>query len=427
LSNIITKPVFECRTWCELINSVRRPFMIWGLSQPVRNLISNNSETGDNIAAIVDNYPSCSMFQNIPVYKPEKLNMKPKSLLIGSNVHHKEIFWQAYELFGSHVDYFLIDYSFEVINDEIQIVRMLHHKKNNLEAQSDTLTYYNTKGLERDKHLFFILGMPRSGTKWFSHFFSTDQVHCFHELTATCHGNVADHMEAMSRFKMLHKQYSIERSMHYLLYYYPSLIQRMFHKLYETEAIVACGNSDCAQRDMSMALYHMFYSSRFLIVLRNGFDVGLSLEAMMQMENQQRYIEKYAKMMKLQGYSPPMTLFDIACWRWVNGTKKLLDMTRKFNRRRCKLVNFEKIFCNIEYVRSIWDFIVCGKALFESDRSNKLLSVKINKGTYIKPVGRTIKERWATLDSERKMSFDKIAGEFMSNLPGYEGWPDIDF
>ena len=292
--------------------------------------------------------------------------------------------------------------------------------------QSDSLKNYNSEGMENDKHFFFILGTPRSGTKWFSKFFSTDEVFCFHELTLLCHGTLQSHRRALMSFKPIPGN-SLESQLHRLFYLYPSFGRHMYHKLYESRHYIACGNSDSAQMNLTLALNHIFPHVKFLIVLRNGFDVALSLEKKMMEPDTEKIIENHKKrIMEEHGYHCE-NLFEIACWRWRNGTERLLKNTAHLAQDRTMLVNFETVFSNPETLESIWNFLLAGKVPFNAPRAEKLFHEPANKGIHEKAGGKTIKERWLCLDVEKKGSFTKIAGPFIQGPPSYTGWTDLDF
>jgi len=293
-------------------------------------------------------------------------------------------------------------------------------------AESDSLPKYNAEGIEKDKHFFFIVGTPRSGTKWFSNFFSTDEVFCFHELSLLCHGNLQSHREALLKFKPIPGN-TLESHLHRLFYLYPSFGRLMYHKLYKSSQYVACGNSDCGQTHFLRALHHIFLKARFLLVLRNGFDVALSLEKKMMEPNSEKIIEYHKRwIMEKYGYQSK-NLFEIACWRWRRGTEWLLESAKNLSPDRTMLVSFEKTLSDIETLKNIWDFLLAGKVAFNQKRAGMLLNKPVNVGTHQKPIGKTIGERWSNLDVARRDSFMKIAGSFMKNLPIYKGWPDLDF
>gem|GEM_PF-6918215 len=91
------------------------------------------------------------------------------------------------------------------------------------------------------------------------------------------------------------------------------------------------------------------------------------------------------------------------------------------------IVSFEKTLSDIETLKNIWDFLLAGKVAFNQKRAEMLLNKPVNVGTHQKPVGKTIRERWSNLDGTRRDSFMGIAGSFMTSLPIYKGWPDLDF
>ncbi len=294
----------------------------------------------------------------------------------------------------------------------------------------DSLQNYNSEGLERNKHFFFVLGTPRSGTKWFSHFLTTDEVFCFHELTLMCYESLRKHQDASLKFKPI-PQSNTDESVLYsqlrtLLYLYPSFGRLMYHKLYESERYIACGNSDCVQTNIPLALQHVFPKSRFLIILRNGFDVALSVEKKME-ELADKIIENHKKNInKNYGYQCK-NFFEIACWRWRIGTEKILEASNRLMPGSSKIVSFERVFSNIEVLREIWDFLLDGKVQFDRQRAEVLLDKRINAGGHQKIEAKTISGRWAGLEGDKRNSFMRIGGSVMKNLPYYEGWPDLDF
>ncbi len=179
----------------------------------------------------------------------------------------------------------------------------------------DSLQNYNSEGLERNKHFFFVLGTPRSGTKWFSHFLTTDEVFCFHELALLCHGSLQGHVNALMKFKpvpLAITKNTLGSQMHRLLYLYPSFGRLMYHKLYESESYVACGNSSCGQSCIDQALQQAFPNSRFLIILRNGFDVALSREKIRE-KLADEIIETHRKTINENYGYQCKNFFEIAC------------------------------------------------------------------------------------------------------------------
>jgi len=294
----------------------------------------------------------------------------------------------------------------------------------------DSLQNYNSEGLEKDKHFFFVLGLPRSGTKWFSHFLTTDEVFCFHELTLICHESLRKHHDALMKFKPIPKGNTEESALYSqlrtLLYLYPSFGRLMYDKLYESESYVACGNSSCGQLSIYLALQHAFPNSKFLMILRNGFGVALSLEKKME-ELPDEIIGNYRKNInKNYGYQCK-NFFEIACWRWRIGTEKILEASNRLMPGRSKIVSFERVFSNIEVLREIWDFLLDGKVQFDRQRAEVLLNKRINAGGHQKIEAKTIGGRWAGLEGDKRNSFMRIGGSVMKNLPNYEGWPDLDF
>ncbi|MGQ9570066.1 MAG: sulfotransferase [Thermodesulfovibrionales bacterium] len=297
----------------------------------------------------------------------------------------------------------------------------------------DGLPKYNNEGLEKDKHFFFIAGTPRSGTKWFSHFFTTDKAFCFHELTLLCHGDLQKHRDAITKCLAIPYDYDnttkdniLISQLRHLLYLYPSFGRLMYHKLYESEQYVACGNSDCAQTNLSLALQQVFPKSKILMILRNGFDVALSLEEK-QKEFNKEITAFWENKIKEQYRYKCESSFELACGRWHIVTERMLQSLRYLSPDKTMIVNFEKAFSDVEILKNIWDFLLDKKVPFDRKRAEMLLNEKINTGEHKKVLGKTIKERWANLEKEKRDSFMKICGSFMSSLPGYEGWPDLDF
>jgi len=294
------------------------------------------------------------------------------------------------------------------------------------EFHSDSIRKFNAEGTSVDKHFFFISAMPRSGTQWFAKFFTSNEVFCFHELTLICHENLESHYKAMTDFPKI-KDTTLELSLHRLFYLYPSFIRRMYHKLYSAKEYVACGNSDCAQRYFLPALDHIFPKAKFLTILRNGFDVALSLEKKMQEPGTEKNVEYHKNsIFKNYGYKCN-SLFEVACWRWRRGTAILLDYADKITPEKNLFVNFEKVFSDINLLKDICDFLTDNKAPFDSERAVKLLNTTINLGDHKKPKGKTIRDRWENLSNEKKELFLVIAGDFIRSLKTYEGWPDLDF
>ena len=120
-------------------------------------------------------------------------------------------------------------------------------------------------------------------------------------------------------------------------------------------------------------------------------------------------------------------LFEIACWRWLSGTQYLIKRMECIPQDKKMVVPFEKIFSDKSKIKQIWDFLLKGKVPVDQEYIEAMITNSINTGTHIKPKGRTISERWESLDREKKDCFQKIAGSFIANLSEYANWPDIDF
>ncbi len=287
---------------------------------------------------------------------------------------------------------------------------------------NSSIDFYN-------KHFFFILGSPRSGTKWFSTFFTTEKVFCFHELTLYCHGNVESHVKAIKEYIPI-KGDILESTLHRFFKLYPLFGKYLYQKLEENSNFVACGNSDCAIMHIAPALHQIFPNSKYLIILRNGFDVALSLEQKMKEHSKtlENGIEYYNDWLKANGLLVKCKdYFEIACWRWRAYTEKLINNYKVLSKERTLLVSFEKTFKDINNLNYIWDYLLNKKVPFDSKRAEMLLTKQINKGKHDNLIGTKIKERWSELDSSRKDIFVNIAGSLINKLPFYEEWPDLDF
>ena len=104
---------------------------------------------------------------------------------------------------------------------------------------------FNCEGVDINKHFFFIIALPRSGTAWFAKFFSTQHSYCYHELTLMQYGDLNGHQEALNKYKGLTTGSQLDKSIHRLLYMYPRFCRDMYHMLYSKKEIIAVGNSDC--------------------------------------------------------------------------------------------------------------------------------------------------------------------------------------
>lgn len=292
----------------------------------------------------------------------------------------------------------------------------------------DSLPKYNGEGIEKDKHFFFVIAAPRSGTKWFARFLTTDETFCFHELTCKCHRNFEGHLEELSKFPVPPDEgRGLSDEIFRFLYMYPSIGRRMYHKLYQNKQYTACGNSDHQQTLTGFALAHIFPNSRFLIVLRNGFDCALSNERKFLDNPCRGNDEKWWRESADKRGVDCKTLFDVASYRWLYNTIKLIKIAEALDRDRVKIVSFEKALNRINILREIWEFLFAGNVPFDEKRAGFFIRQRINGGRQKRLSGNTIKERWQDLDIKRRDSFLRIGGPMMEGLELYKGWPDCRF
>lgn len=265
---------------------------------------------------------------------------------------------------------------------------------------SDSLKKYHSAGLDRDKSFFFIVGSPRSGTLWFSHFMTTAQTYCYHELGITCHSS--RYRDVRSGFPRLRGSSSEASHMLRLLYLYPSFCRRLIHRLYEREERVAVGDSDGELPTLYLALARIFPQARFVGTIRNGPDWALSM------------------MRANRSYT-----WEVACRGWKNSVTNALRLAKALG-DRAQIVFMDRLWGGVDDPCKVWDHLVDGHVPADATRLTKLCKTPINASGKRLP-GATIAERWHSLAPDRQAIFLDIAGPRIADVPGAKGWPNLEF
>ena len=268
---------------------------------------------------------------------------------------------------------------------------------------------------------FFITGGPKSGTGWFQEYMTTNGTFCFFELTTQLvGGNVEKHINVQysftERFSNLDLA-TLEPQIMRLFTLYPYLLPILEYNLKYLNPIG--GISDNGIMPILLALNHYIPNARNLLIVRNGPDIALSLE---------HQIENHPWHEKLYPDYDTTDAFEIACHEYKRMADTMLYYNDCLDTNKVLIVNFERIFKDLGYLKRIWKFLTKGKIDFNPDRAQILQHKKSHTGIHKKPKGNTIHERWDTFPANKKKIFLELVGEeFMRSIPGYSNFPDIDW
>jgi hypothetical protein len=257
---------------------------------------------------------------------------------------------------------------------------------------------------------FFTVASPgRSGTKWYSEVFRTDDSYCFHELTTACRRYPVN-IAMIDRLAADVAGYPADDAARRLvLEGFPDYYTRLWERA--ASGVRSVGNSDHLATPLLTGLYLLWPRMRFLFSFRNGIQ---QVDSMFRWEEHAELalLASWRKRYGEHGY------FELCCCDWA-GVVADLERHRDVLRARgagVRETRFERVLENKREFKRVWKWLF-GRWDDAGKQARALTGTVVN-ARHASDSVRTVEEVWTSWSDEQRDRFATICGETQRRL-GY--------